>query len=612
MSSRPEISGLEVVELIGSGGFSRVYRAVQSEFGREVAVKVLRIDGRDEEVRYSFQRECALTGRLTGHPNVLTVLGSGFVPCDAEPYLVLEYCPGGTLSQRLSDDGPLSIPDVLSLGISLAGALQSAHRHGVIHRDVKPQNVLFGRSGNPVLADFGVAKLRGPDTSSVTSFGLTPLHAAPEVLRQERASSSSDLYSLASTLHTTLSGHAPFGSSTDSPYSVMQRAVSEPVPRIGRRDVSEDLEALLVAAMAKEPEDRPTVSEFAAELRRCGQRWSSAVADFVVLEPPSNFDPDVTTDPIPAADLRPSAAAVSLHRTRRRRKANRSLLAGAAAMVLLASVAITWVVTRQVDADSAAEGAASNPSSTDAPGSTAGVEPVSALRDGIQTIVPISYPYVAKRQTSYGDRAAELEPLVSLLGLPAAPMISDRLASAPQLNAVPTVFEWASTNPGSGGRCHQMITSPVLLEATGEAMSLSTSPPTVLTITVTAFSDEGKANEFFNVASAYMGITEGECAPAVTRSNGLVAAPGNVTLGHVDPGVDTPLATERFTHLNLWKGLKPFRNRDADMLPTQSGYTAVGIVASTVIVVAAGSADETVRPATFDRILLIAASFARV
>ena len=250
---------------IGHGGFSTVYRAHQSGLDRDVAVKVLAMDGSDPEARRRFERECRLTGRLTGHPNVVTVLDSGFAG-SGRPYLLMEFYPAGSLKQRVDADGPLSVPETLRLGVKLAGALASAHRAGMLHLDVKPQNVLLSGFGEPALADFGVARMLD---ATGTSVGFTPQHAAPELLQGGRPGVAADVYSLASTLYQALTGHPAFRSGEDEPLvSVVARILHQDPPPIAREDVPAGLGAVLARGMAKDPVRRfSTVADLGVALQ---------------------------------------------------------------------------------------------------------------------------------------------------------------------------------------------------------------------------------------------------------------------------------------------------------------------------------------------------------
>ena len=125
----PQVPGYDSFELIGRGGFSTVWKARQVAYDRLVAVKILNTGFDDEAGQRRFQRECALTGRLTGHPNIVTVLDSGFL-ADGHPFLTMDYCPNGSLADRIAREGPLSSEEVSRVGVKIAGALHTAHQRG--------------------------------------------------------------------------------------------------------------------------------------------------------------------------------------------------------------------------------------------------------------------------------------------------------------------------------------------------------------------------------------------------------------------------------------------------------------------------------------------------
>ncbi|MGW4119822.1 serine/threonine-protein kinase, partial [Nocardia sp. NPDC004711] len=145
-------AGFEEAEEIGRGGFGEVYRCSQPAAGRTVAVKVL--TGELDENRERFFREQRAMGRLTGHPNIVDMLEVGET-ASGHPYLVMPYHARGSLDARLRRDGPLSLAQVLHLGVKIAGALETAHRAQVLHRDIKPGNILLTDYGEPALTDFG-------------------------------------------------------------------------------------------------------------------------------------------------------------------------------------------------------------------------------------------------------------------------------------------------------------------------------------------------------------------------------------------------------------------------------------------------------------------------
>ena len=203
------VPGLELGEVIGQGGFATVYRAQQVALQRDVAVKIDHRVLATDRRRRRFEREIDAVTRLSGHPHVVTVHDAGMTS-DWRPYLVMELCPAGSLQQRLDAEGALPWPDVLDVGVGLAAALAAAHRAGVVHRDVKPANVLQGTHGRALLSDFGIAEVvsvSGPP--SATREAWTPGYVAPEVVAGGPPSPASDLYSLAVTLHALLAGGRP-------------------------------------------------------------------------------------------------------------------------------------------------------------------------------------------------------------------------------------------------------------------------------------------------------------------------------------------------------------------------------------------------------------------
>lgn len=275
------IPGYRELRQVGRGGFSVVYRAHQEQLDRMVALKVLSVEFIDAQVRRRFLREVHLTSRLTGHPNVVTVLDSGMTG-SGRPYIAMEYFERGSLRDRLSAEGALPLPEVLRIGVKIAGALGAAHQEGVLHRDVKPQNILVSRYGEPALADFGTARLTAAlDVSSRTE-ALTPYHAAPEVLEGKAPSPACDVYSLGSTLYQLLSGRAPYQTDDGGIAALLLRLLNEDPPPITRPDVPARVVELLRRAMAKAPQDRFTDAwAFAYALQRVQVELGLVVTELV-------------------------------------------------------------------------------------------------------------------------------------------------------------------------------------------------------------------------------------------------------------------------------------------------------------------------------------------
>lgn len=266
----PTVPGIEVEEIVGRGGFATVYRARQSGLERTVALKVIHPGlHADPDMLRRFERECRAIGSLTGHPTVMTVFEVGQTE-DDDPFMVLEYLPNGSLQEQLFQTGPMPWPEVLRVGIAVCRALESAHELGIIHRDVKPANVLSDRYGTYKLGDFGIAGMGTANSTSLASTAATVAYAAPEILLGKRATVSSDLYGLGAMLYALLAGAPAFTSDTDEGMVPMMLRVTttslEPLPKtIG----PPQLLTLVEALMAKEPIERPqTAAEVLERLQQ--------------------------------------------------------------------------------------------------------------------------------------------------------------------------------------------------------------------------------------------------------------------------------------------------------------------------------------------------------
>jgi hypothetical protein len=251
----PRITGYRDLVAVAVGGFSTVYTAYQETLGRTVAVKVLRADS--TAARQQFQHECELTGRLTGRANIITVFAAGTTE-DNRLFIAMQYLPRGSLADRLATTGPLPVEEVSRIGAAIAGALAAAHAEGILHRDIKPGNILVTDQGEPVLSDFGIASLVNPAGGSVDAF--TRGHTAPELVDGEPPTIRSDLYALGSTLYTLLTGVPPAVPPAVPPVDGSSGELSLP-------DVPADFAALLRRTLATDPRQRPaSAADFAALL----------------------------------------------------------------------------------------------------------------------------------------------------------------------------------------------------------------------------------------------------------------------------------------------------------------------------------------------------------
>jgi len=270
-SGRPLVAGMSEWELIGRGGFGSVYRAFQPAYERVVAVKLVdRESTADAEAGAS---EVRAMGRLSGHPNIVTVHEAG-ITAAGDLFIIMEYLQLGSLADKLRSEGPLAWEDVCGWGVKLCGALDAAHRSGIVHRDVKPANVLLSAYGEPKLGDFGIAKIAG---ATATEAGLVASvnHAAPELFDGAAPSAVTDVYSLASTLATLLLGRAPYAAPGDSVVAAIERIRAHEPPDLGGVGVPGPVASVILRALSLDPTERPqTAARFAADIqeaqRLCG------------------------------------------------------------------------------------------------------------------------------------------------------------------------------------------------------------------------------------------------------------------------------------------------------------------------------------------------------
>ena len=291
------IEHLDDVREIGRGGFSVVYAATNTLLGTRVAVKVLNPLSRESD-RRRFERECQVMGRLSHHPSVVTVHHAGYAT-DGSPYLVMELVEGGSLADRLDRHGAMSWQEAVDHVVLIAEALAYVHDAGVLHRDVKPENILIGAQGQPLLTDFGIARLGESGTNTATSIAASWLHSPPETF-DDRREPRSDLYSLASTLYQLIDGHPPFyRSGEESINPLMYRLVNEPPPRLRPELAPPALADVLERSLAKNPEHRPAdLRRFTSELeaiRASGQAARPVAPAPSSWPPPAGFEPDAQT-----------------------------------------------------------------------------------------------------------------------------------------------------------------------------------------------------------------------------------------------------------------------------------------------------------------------------
>lgn len=393
-STPPQLPGFEHVKLIGSGGFADVFLYQQQHPRRLVAVKVLLGENVGKATAEAFTDEANLMAQLASHPSIVSIYEAG-VAGDGRPYLVMEYLSKPNLQARHRRER-FSEVDTLRIGIHVAGAVETAHRAGILHRDIKPANILVTDYGRPALTDFGISA-----TTADQMAGLSVPWSPPEAFAMPPAQDArSDVYSLAATLYTLLTDRSPFEvpGAGNTEVDVIMRIQQGALPSIGRPDVSPALEAALARAMSPNRDDRPiSALEFAHDLQRVQISLGLAPTSVDVVEEEVVDDEEVAGE----------------ERTRFRGVTNIDAQEPVAGM----PHSTGWGV----------------PGVTGVPPRDSSAIPSSALLDATRTasspsllapsIAPASPPLDATRRP--GDLAA------SPHGVPAAPPVSDTLHRAP-------------------------------------------------------------------------------------------------------------------------------------------------------------------------------------
>jgi len=253
--SYPVISGYEIQECIGKGSVGEVYRGVDTQTGATVAIKILKPDivASDPEAVERFQREAEVL-RTLNHPNIVNVLAT--FEDDGLHYLVTEYIPAGSLRNLLEKEGRLRIERVLEIALDLVDALTRAHRLGIIHRDIKPGNVLLKNDGTPLLSDFGLAGVRDSKMTQVGTMMGTPAYLSPEVCQGQQADARSDIWALGVMLFEMLSGELPFNG--DNIPAIMMAITTQPTPDLAPLcpDAPAELRKLIQQMLEKDREIR--------------------------------------------------------------------------------------------------------------------------------------------------------------------------------------------------------------------------------------------------------------------------------------------------------------------------------------------------------------------
>ncbi|HJB11427.1 MAG TPA: serine/threonine protein kinase [Candidatus Brachybacterium merdavium] len=291
MSSRPpapppQLPGYEYEKLLGSGGFADVFLYRQFRPQRRVAIKVLLSTVHDDTVHRQFEAEANVMATMSTHPSIVTI-HTAEVSDDHRPYLVMEYCPRPNYGVRFRKER-ITVAEALRVGVQIAGAVETAHRAGILHRDIKPANILVTEYNRPALTDFGISIAAGQAADLEDTQGMSIPWSPPELFTDPpRVDVRSDLFSLAATLYSLLAGQTPFErpGQRNTASDLIHRISSEPLQPLNRPDIPPQLNRLLSIAMAKDPAARyDTALAFGRGLQQVEQSLSLPVTQMDILD----------------------------------------------------------------------------------------------------------------------------------------------------------------------------------------------------------------------------------------------------------------------------------------------------------------------------------------
>ncbi len=283
-----QVPGYEILRLLGSGGMSTVYLALQRSLDRKVALKIMRrsVDSASDDAR-QMERRFLLEGRMMAklsHRNIVAVYD--IVSNESIAYIAMEYLSGGALSDRMRSG--IALADAVSVIVQIAGALEFAHGHGVVHRDLKPANIMFRENGTPILTDFGIARYQDSSATKLTQTGMlvgTPTYMSPEQINGQEVDGRSDQYSLGILFYELLTGSPPFRA--DTPIAVLMMHLTQAPPPLP--DELHAFQDVFDRLLAKDRDARyANLSEFSADLK-------SRVTDSDTLLMRLQIDPNQTS-----------------------------------------------------------------------------------------------------------------------------------------------------------------------------------------------------------------------------------------------------------------------------------------------------------------------------
>jgi eukaryotic-like serine/threonine-protein kinase len=330
----------QVGELLGYGGMAEVHRGRDLRLGRDVAIKMLRTDlARDDTFQLRFRREAQNAASLN-HPAIVAVYDTGEERGSAGetlPYIVMEFVNGRTLKEVLAGEGRIMPRRALEIVAEICSAIEFSHRHGIIHRDIKPGNVMLTQTGQIKVMDFGIARALSSGASTMTQTSAvigTAQYLSPEQARGETVDARSDVYATGCVLYELLCGHPPFVG--DSPVSVAYQHVREEpkAPSLSNRDVTPAIDAIVLKALAKNPLNRyQSAGEMRADLLRAAAGRPVYAEPVMPKQDPTSTGGGGRT---PGSNQRPGVPA----RVPQRRRTSGWVIAALTALAVLAVVAL--------------------------------------------------------------------------------------------------------------------------------------------------------------------------------------------------------------------------------------------------------------------------------
>ena len=283
----------EVLKRVGSGGMADVYMAKDHKLNRNVAVKVLKSEYvEDEKFLKKFETEAQAVARLS-HPNIVNVYDVGIE--DGINYIVMELAEGMTLKEYIRRKGYLSPKETVEISLQIASAISHAHKNHIIHRDIKPQNILVSEIGNVKVTDFGIAKATSSNTVTSTATAMGSVHyISPEQAKGRFCDEKSDIYSLGITMYEMVTGHVPFDHENGVTIALMHLQNEITPPSQVRDGIPDSLEKIILKCTMKKPEDRyQTADELIADLKLVFEDTSG---EYVGIVPTIDDSPTIMID----------------------------------------------------------------------------------------------------------------------------------------------------------------------------------------------------------------------------------------------------------------------------------------------------------------------------